>query len=177
MDREAWHAAVQGVTKSWTWATELNWARLYIRFRTYSYNCEICAVWASSLHFGLPPHVILVKCGKKDENILNVRKKWNRICPGSLYQLGLTLIASKRIKIIVTFKKVSFYWSCKNPQGGHPEICSSETRALIQSRMLAMIPIFQAVGWRKRQRREVPKNEWYLFLRQCQKFAIECFHS
>ena len=25
MDREAWHAAVHGVTKSWTWLRELNW--------------------------------------------------------------------------------------------------------------------------------------------------------
>ena len=25
MDREAWSAVVHGVTKSWTWATELNW--------------------------------------------------------------------------------------------------------------------------------------------------------
>ena len=28
MDREAWHAAVHGVTKSWTWSrdwTEMNW--------------------------------------------------------------------------------------------------------------------------------------------------------
>ena len=25
MDREAWHAAFQGVTKSWTWLTEPNW--------------------------------------------------------------------------------------------------------------------------------------------------------
>ena len=25
MDREAWHAAVHGVAKSWTWLTELNW--------------------------------------------------------------------------------------------------------------------------------------------------------
>ena len=31
MDREAWHTAVHGVSKSWTWATELNWAMLYIR--------------------------------------------------------------------------------------------------------------------------------------------------
>ena len=30
MDREAWHAAIHGVTKSWTWLsdwTELNWSR------------------------------------------------------------------------------------------------------------------------------------------------------
>ena len=25
MDREAWHAAIHGVAKSWTWMTELNW--------------------------------------------------------------------------------------------------------------------------------------------------------
>ena len=33
MDREAWHAAVQGVTKSWTWLsnwTELNWTELTV---------------------------------------------------------------------------------------------------------------------------------------------------
>ena len=31
MDREAWHAAIHGVTKSWTWLsdwTELNWVKL-----------------------------------------------------------------------------------------------------------------------------------------------------
>ena len=26
MDREAWHAAIHGVAKSWTWLTELNWS-------------------------------------------------------------------------------------------------------------------------------------------------------
>ena len=26
MDRQAWRAAVNGVTKSWTWLTELNWS-------------------------------------------------------------------------------------------------------------------------------------------------------
>ena len=34
MDREAWHAAVHGVTKSWTWLsvwTELNWLTLSAR--------------------------------------------------------------------------------------------------------------------------------------------------
>ena len=30
MDREAWHAAVRGVTKSQTWATELNWIEMAI---------------------------------------------------------------------------------------------------------------------------------------------------
>ena len=33
MDREAWHASIHGVTKSWTWLsewTELNWARMYL---------------------------------------------------------------------------------------------------------------------------------------------------
>ena len=32
MDREAWHAAIHGVSKSWTWLsnwTELNWTLLY----------------------------------------------------------------------------------------------------------------------------------------------------
>ena len=35
MDREAWRAAIHGVTKSWTWLsdwTELNWTSLYLRW-------------------------------------------------------------------------------------------------------------------------------------------------
>ena len=33
MDREAWHAVIRGVTKSWTWlsdSTELNWLKLQV---------------------------------------------------------------------------------------------------------------------------------------------------
>ena len=41
MDREAWHAAVYGVTKSWTWLS--NWTEGYIHFLWLSassvYNC------------------------------------------------------------------------------------------------------------------------------------------
>ena len=36
MDREAWHAAVHGVTKSWTWLsnwTELNWTEAFLQWR------------------------------------------------------------------------------------------------------------------------------------------------
>ena len=50
MDREAWHAAVHGVTKSWTWLsnwTELNWT-----------------VWIST---GFSPETVMA------------RKKWNNI--------------------------------------------------------------------------------------------------
>ena len=31
MDREAWHAAAHGVTKSWTWLNELNWTEFPMR--------------------------------------------------------------------------------------------------------------------------------------------------
>ena len=43
MDREAWHAAVHGVTKSQTWLrywTELNW-RMFLK--------EFCFMWASKI--------------------------------------------------------------------------------------------------------------------------------
>ena len=38
VDREAWPAAVHGVTKSWTWLsnwTELNWHDFYIKYNLY----------------------------------------------------------------------------------------------------------------------------------------------
>ena len=40
MDREAWRAAVHGVTKSWTWLsdwTELNWTETWIKIRDLSH--------------------------------------------------------------------------------------------------------------------------------------------
>ena len=36
MDREAWHAAVHGVAKSWTWLTELNWFNVSNKKCTFS---------------------------------------------------------------------------------------------------------------------------------------------
>ena len=36
MDREAWHAAVHGVTKSWTWLSD--WTDLKVRFGWWLYN-------------------------------------------------------------------------------------------------------------------------------------------
>ena len=40
MDREAWHAAVHGVTKSWTrWMTELNWKNQ--RIREFDYETAV----------------------------------------------------------------------------------------------------------------------------------------
>ena len=38
MDREAWHAAVHGVTKSQTWLTELNWTELSLSWIFLSWN-------------------------------------------------------------------------------------------------------------------------------------------
>ena len=38
MDREAWHAAVHGIAKSWTWLTELNWWYLQIWLESYNTN-------------------------------------------------------------------------------------------------------------------------------------------
>ena len=37
MDREAWHAAVHGVTKSWTQLSKLNWTELFLKGRL---NCH-----------------------------------------------------------------------------------------------------------------------------------------
>ena len=45
MDKEAWHAALQGVAKSWTWLS--NWAELNIECYLYflSYACfQICSL-------------------------------------------------------------------------------------------------------------------------------------
>ena len=41
MDREAWHAVIHGVTKSWTWLsdwTELNWTNAYPGWKSYIYK-------------------------------------------------------------------------------------------------------------------------------------------
>ena len=41
MDREAWHAAIHGVTKSRTWLsdwTELNWTEMIITYNQLDYN-------------------------------------------------------------------------------------------------------------------------------------------
>ena len=45
MDREAWHAAVHGVTKSWTrhWATKLNWTEIRGDLETlYEGHHQLC---------------------------------------------------------------------------------------------------------------------------------------
>ena len=51
MDREAWHAAVHGVAKSWTWLsnwTELNW----ILFLVVNYDIYVCGFWEIFILFG-----------------------------------------------------------------------------------------------------------------------------
>ena len=45
MDRESWHAAVHGVTKSHDWATELNWKTLNCKE-----NVQLCSRY--SAYFG-----------------------------------------------------------------------------------------------------------------------------
>ena len=51
MDREAWYAAVHGVTKSWTWLddwTELKWTersqKIYCRFQNWNYAMQMAYV-------------------------------------------------------------------------------------------------------------------------------------
>ena len=41
MDREAWHAAIHGVAKSWTWLsnwTKLNWTEVPLRFHRWPWS-------------------------------------------------------------------------------------------------------------------------------------------
>ena len=57
MDREAWHAAILGVTKSWTWLSdwsELNWYRCntkYIYFQKYAVSIQHYNSLCFILHF------------------------------------------------------------------------------------------------------------------------------
>ena len=73
MDREAWHAAVQGVTKSQTWLSnwiELNWSEWGVDFRKIHYafspKCESAIVstraipWSSYEDFNFIPTFLLV---------------------------------------------------------------------------------------------------------------------
>ena len=56
MDREAWHAAVQGVTKSWTWMsdwTELNW-----NYQIYNQKKQLI------LTYFVNKHIFPMKCYK-----------------------------------------------------------------------------------------------------------------
>ena len=66
MDREAWHAAVHGVAKSWTWLsnwTELNWIANAIHIAEYSPKCEIkwteIEAWLFFWHW--PSYCILLR--------------------------------------------------------------------------------------------------------------------
>ena len=53
MDREAWHAAVHGVAKSWTWLSELNWTELCIQIDKQGDSIQPChtptPIWTSLL--------------------------------------------------------------------------------------------------------------------------------
>ena len=59
LDREAWHAAVHGVTKSWTLSdwTELNWTELFLWV-------AIPPSFSLSLGFPIPWHTIILNLGQ-----------------------------------------------------------------------------------------------------------------
>ena len=47
-DKEAWHAAVHGIEKSWTWLTELNWIRWMDIFFCLSFH-QLMDIWIVSI--------------------------------------------------------------------------------------------------------------------------------
>ena len=53
MDREAWHAAVHEVTKSWTWLsdwTELNWCYIYFKVEVTQLCPTLCDIMDYTVH-------------------------------------------------------------------------------------------------------------------------------
>ena len=64
MDREAWHAAVHGVTKSWTWLsnwTELNWRVFYIFWTEVPYQTYTLQIFSSILRVVFPVNGAFLK--------------------------------------------------------------------------------------------------------------------
>ena len=53
MDREAWHAAVHGVTKSWTWLSDWTTTTLLLLFMFWFFGHEACGIPAP--HPGIKP--------------------------------------------------------------------------------------------------------------------------
>ena len=51
MDREAWHAAVHGVTKSWTWLSNSNELILH-KILIFIFICIAFAIWLSMVSLG-----------------------------------------------------------------------------------------------------------------------------
>ena len=69
MDREAWHAAIHGITKSWIWLsdwTELNWTAYQEIFAQeyllkFHKTTRVCGIW-TKMH-AVPPYYQLKEMG------------------------------------------------------------------------------------------------------------------
>ena len=82
MDREAWHAAIHGVTKSWTWLsdwTELNWTEGYIDIYL-NYNTKNRISWSSlkvqciTLSFWTNNYWLLISLSQQHHRLTTKRK-------------------------------------------------------------------------------------------------------
>ena len=52
-DREAWHAAIHGVTMSWTWLTWLNWTELIHLRNNNKMSLVLCLFWVANSRTGV----------------------------------------------------------------------------------------------------------------------------
>ena len=99
-DREAWHAAVQGIAKSWTWLSKWTTTTTILLLTVLSDTVV--------LYFLLDP--------PKDHQSLNRFEATTFGLPGTLYRCGLKPIVPGLCGLLVSFTVVwSDWWSCKIP--------------------------------------------------------------